>query len=147
MNQFIKRNEGRLIGYGFAAAAIVGGVLYIKGRKNRERKDAVKEGDKIKKSLVTKKVKTAKGITTVTYNPRVVAKQFGLDFGFAYPSYDPRRWTENDSAVRDALLKIPKEFVTDVSKNYADLYSRDLESDAQRYLPEKDWAKVQNVFQ
>jgi len=59
-----------------------------------------------------------------------IAKQLGIDMGYAYPAYDPRRWTENDLAVRILVMKVPKPYIPSLIKEYERFYpGRNLETD------------------
>ena len=73
------------------------------------------------------------------------ARQIGMDLGIAYPSWDPRSWTENDGAVRDEIMKFTKAQIPRLKQEYAKLYSRDLQADLQK-LNSEYWPKYKNLF-
>lgn len=98
------------------------------------------------KVKLLKSVTSFKNSTVGTINVIEVARQLGMDLGTAYNFYDPRHWTENDSAVRDTLLQIPHSLMTQVSIEYAKLYKSNLQQDVQRLLPASDYQKVRSLF-
>jgi hypothetical protein len=51
-----------------------------------------------------------------------IAKQLGIEMGFAFPWYDPRHATENDLAARILITKVPKPQIPLLIKEYARFY-------------------------
>jgi hypothetical protein len=117
------------IGGGIAAAGLIGFFGYKFYKKA-----------KLKKDLKNYSKATLPG----GINYIESARQIGFDLGTAYPSWDPRSWTENDSAAREEVLKFSKAQIPRLKNEYAKLYSRDLQADLQKLLA--DWAKVKHLF-
>jgi hypothetical protein len=98
---------------------------------------------KVSKTVKVKAAETAfkTGNSKVTgVNLQEIATQLGMDMGFSYGVLDPRRWTENDDAVRILLLKATKPFIPQLSALYTKTYpGRSLVEDVQKtndYWPE-----------
>ena len=79
-----------------------------------------------------------------TINIIEVARQLGIDLGYAYAWYDPRRATENDDAAKKLLLSVPKPLIPFVVAEYGKLYNRNLQTDLQTVLD--DYASVRHLF-
>lgn len=97
-----------------------------------------------KKNQAVKDAKAFQKATVGTINLIETARQIGYDMGVNRWSIDPRSWTENDNAIRDSVLKVPKNLIPQLSLEYAKLYSRDLQADLQAHLD--DYSKVRYLF-
>jgi hypothetical protein len=130
----INKKTGKkiIIGAGVGAGVFI---IYKYGKKWYEKQ-------KLKKDVKDTSRKTIPG---TTINPEVVARQLGQDFGWAYSVADPRRWTENDSAIVKTLLSVPKQYMSKIMIEYAAQWKRNLQADAQKYL-DSDYSKVQHLF-
>jgi hypothetical protein len=117
-----KKTKQYLILGGVGIGGIAGFVLFKKFRDKEKNKAAVKA--------------IAKGNTTqLGINVPEIAKQIGIDMGYAYPAWDVRRWTENDTAVQILVTKVPKPLIPTLIKEYARFYpGRNLQSDLQEKL-------------
>lgn len=110
------------IGLAVGATALIGGTIaYVKIKKKVNLNKDIK-------STNTGNI-PALGINTYT-----IAKQIGLDLGIAYPSYDPRSWTENDEEVVKSVLKVPKTLIKKLTTDYASIYKRNLQADLQKLV-------------
>jgi transposase-like protein len=82
------------------------------------------------KQKAASKALTTGGNKALGINIADIAKQLGIEMGFAYPWYDPRRATENDLATRILVMKVPKPYIPQLSKEYARFYpGRNLSDD------------------
>jgi hypothetical protein len=99
-----------------------------------------------------KKAKTKKSInqfnkeTYGTVNLNEVAQEIALAFGFAYPSYDPRRWTEDEAKAMSALKTVPKSLIKNLAQIYYKKYERNLQQDFQKYLSASEYASIRSLF-
>jgi hypothetical protein len=100
-----------------------------------------------KKSQVTTAVKavTTGNIKTLGINIPSIAQQIGIDSGFAYPVLDPRHWTENDTALKESILKVPKPLIPTLITAYYNLYKRNLQQDMQSVLD--DYNSISYLFE
>jgi hypothetical protein len=98
------------------------------------------------KATVTSQVKAVtKGtVTTLGINVPQIAQQLGLELGTAYPVWDPRSWTENDTTAKELVLKVPKPLIPSLITAYYTLYKRNLQQDLQKLLD--DYAQVSYLF-
>ena len=98
------------------------------------------------KSQVTTGIKAVQtgNVKTLGINIPDIANQIGIDLGYAYPIYDPRHWTENDTAVKESVLKVPKPLIPTLTKAYYTKYKRNLIDDLQSKLD--DWNDVKYLF-
>lgn len=121
-----------VIGAVVATGIIGGGIMIYKARK---------------KAQLNKDIKAtqAGNNTKLGINTYTLAKQIGLDLGTAYPSYDPRSWSENDEAVLRNVLKVPKTLIPKLITDYASIYKRNLQGDLQKLLD--DYNEVAYLFQ
>lgn len=83
-------------------------------------------------------------ITKLGINIPSIAKQIGIDLGYAYPAWDPRRWSENDNAVKTSVLKVPKPLIKTLASEYYKIYKRNLQQDLQEKLD--DYKDVEYLF-
>ena len=85
-------------------------------------------------------------ITTggTTVNVIETARSIANNLGTSYSWYDPRRATENDSAVLQTLLKFPKILIPQLRVEYAKITNRNLQVDLQNLLD--DYSKVRYLF-
>lgn len=105
---------------------------------------------KIQKKLKNKKAVTNYSNATVntpsgTINIVETARQLGMDLGFAYPSWDPRSWTENDDAALATLKKVPKTLMPKVALEYFKQFNRNLQQDCQKVLD--GYSQIAYLFQ
>lgn len=103
---FLQRNWLVLLG------CIVAYPLVVRLMRMAEAKDKVAEADaQTKEQEALNKIPSAQrqALNEITSNTgyHVAAKSIFDDTGFAYDWYDPRRWSENDKAVFDAIDKSP----------------------------------------
>jgi len=126
MRKFTK-NEKILAGVGAGGLLIGGFLLYRKARNKGAKTD--RNFDKS---------------TVGSYNIIEVARQIGMDLGTAYGIYDPRRWTENDEAVKKILLELPISLIPFLKLEYSRLYKRSLQEDLQKLLD--DYPSVRHLF-
>ena len=125
-----KKTENLLIKGGIGLGVGIVGLFAFNKIRNRQREKAAA------KAIVTG------GSKELGINVPDIAKQIGLDLGTAYPSYDPRSWTENDEAVKLLVLKVPKPYIPQLKKYYTQFYpGRDLESDLRKMLDDYDEVK------
>ena len=112
----------------YTGLTLVGGTItYFVGKKVLKKIKAKKQVTGFTKSTVTLP-------SGVQINPTEVARQLGLDLGFAYPSWDPRSWTENDDTALSLLKTIPKSLMPQVALQYFKIYNRNLQADCQKVL-------------
>ncbi len=98
------------IGVGVGLATSIGGyAVYRKVSKDVKQKAAAK--------AIAKGGNKQLGI-----NVSDIAKQLGIEMGFAFPWYDPRRATENDLAARILITKVPKPQIPFLIKEYSRHY-------------------------
>lgn len=91
-----------------------------------------------KASKLVSKAASSQNQKLLGINVPEIAKQIGFDLGTAFPSYDPRRWTENDDAVRILVLKVPKPVIPQLIDSYRKQYNRNLQDDLQKMLDNYD---------
>jgi len=123
----------KVIGIGGAALLLGGTGLYFY-KKNQGKVKVIKDIKNFNKSTVG------------TINVIETAQQLGMDLGTAYGWWSPQNWTENDTAVRDTLLKFPKELMPQLMSEYNKKYSRNLQVDCQKLLPESYYAQIRTKF-
>jgi hypothetical protein len=128
---FIRKNKKPIIAGG---VMVTGYIIYRKAKRAQDRQKVYKDLANFKKSPGTSSI-----------NVQEIAQQLGLDFGFAYPVYHPGRWTENDTDIMNTLLRVPPALMPALNKAYADLYERNLQQDAQKYLGDL-YPKVSHLF-
>ncbi len=110
---------------------VTGGIIYAKRSKQIK---LIKDTRDFKKSTVG-------GI-----NPIETARQLGQDLGTIYGTFDPRHWTENDSAAVATMMQLPAALVPAVALEYAKLTKSSLQADCQRLLPAADYSKIRSKF-
>lgn len=123
----LTKNEKILAGVG-TGALLIGGILLYRSIRNKGAK-ADRNFDKS---------------TVGSFNIVEVARQIGMDLGTAYGIYDPRRWTENDAAVKKILLQFPVSLIPFLKIEYSRLYKRSLQEDLQKLLD--DYPSVRHLF-
>jgi hypothetical protein len=122
-----------IAGGSLLALAGVGGFILYKSKKGANKRKSEKEMKKYDQAKVG------------NINVREVARQIGIDLGYAYDWYDPRRATENDDAVLAVLQKFPPDLIPMLRQQYSDLYDgRDLQADLQKVLDE--YVKIKYLF-
>jgi hypothetical protein len=117
---------------GVVVGGIISFIIYKKIKKKADVKTAVKS--------VTKGTNTTLGI-----NIPSIANQIGIDLGTAYPVYDPRHWTENDTKVKELVLKVPKPLIKNLITEYYNKYKRNLQEDLQKLLD--DYEGIKYLFE
>jgi hypothetical protein len=118
-------------------ATIAGGIIYWGGKKYFKTL-------KTKKEINTYSQSTVSLPSGGTLNVIETARQLGIDLGFAYPSWDPRAWSENDTAAFNLIKKVPKTLMPKVAIEYFKLYKRNLQEDCQKVLD--DYSKISYLF-
>lgn len=75
-----------------------------------------------------------------------IAKQIGIELGYAYPVWNIFQYaTENDTAAKMLVLKVPKPYIPQLVAAYKKQYpGRDLETDLRKKLD--DWNDVKYLF-
>lgn len=81
-----------------------------------------------------------------TINLNEVAQEIALSFGFAYPAFDPRRWTEDEARAIKTIKTVPKKLMPELMKVYYSKYKRNLQQDFQKYLDSKEYLQVRDLF-
>jgi hypothetical protein len=100
---------------------------------------------KLKKEInATTSAATKATVKTLGINVNDIARQLGIELGTAYPSYDPRHWTENDETAEKLVLKVPKPLIPQLVKQYASIYKRNLKDDLIKLLD--GWNNVSYLF-
>lgn len=79
-------------------------------------------------------------------NLNEVAQEIALSFGFAYPAFDPRRWTEDEARAIKTVKTVPKSLIPELMKIYYSKYKRNLQQDFQKYLDSKEYLQVRSLF-
>ncbi len=99
-----------------------------------------------KKSDINKTVKDIEKNPTkqLAINIPSIASQIGVDMGYAFPIWDPRRATENDTEVMINVLKVPKPLIGVLISEYYKKYGRNLRDDLESKLDQ--WDKVSYLF-
>ncbi len=128
-----KKTKNILIASTVATFIVGGGITYLVVRKKIRLKKGIKN--------YSKTTLPAEGI-----NLTDIARQLGIDLGTAFPSYDPRSWTENDDDAVKTVLKVPKTKMPEFKKVYATLYKRDAQADLQKLLDSESWSEVKYLF-
>lgn len=87
----------------------------------------------------------AGGAPVATIEPYSVADQLAIDLGTAFPSYDPRSWTENDQEVYETLLQLNASTFPAVEVAYNKKYGRNLRMDVKKNLDRDLLAKIKYI--
>jgi hypothetical protein len=118
---------------GGAVLAGVGYLIFRKVRSNQQTAAALK--------AINKGGNKALGI-----NIPDIAKQLGIELGTAFPKYNPKSWTENDTAAKILVLKVPKPYIKELIKSYKVQYpgAEPLETTLRKKLD--DWEEVKYLF-
>jgi len=126
-----KRTKNILIGAGVLVTGIIGFVIYKKIRSRAELQRDVK-------------AITTGSLPELGINLQEIANQIGIDLGYAFPVYDPRHWSENDTKVKELILKVPKPLIKNLVSAYYTKYKRNLQSDLQSRLDE--YSEISYLF-
>jgi len=124
----IPKNKTEWIAAGVGTGIVIFGGIWLYNK--------VKRGST---NIKTKKSATGYSKNTVgNINITETARQLGLDLGYAYASYDPRHWTENDDAILETMKAVPKDLMPKLVIEYFKLYKRNLQQDLQEKLDDYD---------
>ena len=79
---------------------------------------------------------------TVTINTAVTATKIHD----AIYNNDTFGWTEDETAIVNALKVVPKVYIPDVENKYMTLYGKNLQQDVIAALDADEWDKVEHLF-